>query len=323
MKKAIVTGGYGFIGSAIVKNLLSKNFIVLNIDKLTYASNLNNINRSEKNYRNLRFLKKDISDPSLEKKIINFNPNFLINAAAETHVDNSIKSPNEFINTNILGTFNLIKIAKKIKNKKFKFVQVSTDEVFGDLKRSKKKFNVFSNYNPSSPYSASKASADLLLKSWFRTFDLKGCIAISSNNYGPNQDFEKLIPKIIKKCMTNQKIPIYNKGKEKRNWLYVEDNAEAIVRVALLGKNKRSYLIGSNECFENIYVAKLICRIFDRIKPKSKKYENKIVFVKDRLGHDFKYDIDNSATRKELSWKCKKKFKENIMLTINSYLTKK
>ena len=320
MKKAIVTGGYGFIGSAVVKNLLRKNFIVLNIDKLTYASNLGNINKKEKNYKNLRFLKKDISDPALEKKIINFNPDFLINAAAETHVDNSIKSPNEFISTNILGTFNLIKIAKKIKNKKFKFIQVSTDEVFGDLKKSNKKFNDFSNYNPSSPYSASKASADLLLKSWFRTFDLKGCITISSNNYGPNQDFEKLIPKIIQKCKNNKKIPIYNKGKEKRNWLFVEDNAEAIVRVAINGKNRKSYLIGSNECYENIYVAKTICRIFDKIKPKSKLYEDNIIFVKDRPGHDMKYDIDNRNTIKELKWRCKNNFKNNIILTINSYL---
>ncbi len=323
MKKAIVTGGYGFIGSAIVKNLLDKNFKVLNIDKLTYASNLNNISKSSNNFKNHIFLKKDIADIKIEKKIINFNPDFLINAAAETHVDSSIKNPNPFIETNILGTFNLIKIAKKIKNKKFKFIQVSTDEVFGDLKKSKKKFNLSSSYNPSSPYSASKASADLILKSWFRTFDLRGCITISSNNYGPNQDFEKLIPKIIKKCMLNQKIPIYNKGKEKRNWLYVEDNAEAIVRVAIRGKNKKSYLIGSNECFENIYVAKLICRIFDKIKPKSKNYENNIIFVKDRLGHDIKYDIDNSVVCKELKWKCKNKFKYNIIKTINYYLNKK
>lgn len=323
MKKAIVTGGYGFIGSAIVKNLLRKNFIVLNIDKLTYASNIGNINKLEKNYKNLRFLKKDISDPNLEKKILNFNPDFLINAAAETHVDKSIKSPNEFINTNILGTFNLIKIANKIKNKKFKFIQVSTDEVFGDLKKSKKKFNDLSNYNPSSPYSASKASADLILKSWFRTYGLNGCITISSNNYGPNQDYEKLIPKIIQRCKNNKKIPIYNKGKEKRNWLFVEDNAEAIVKVAMRGKNRKSYLIGSNECYENIYVAKLICRVFDKIKPKSKLYEDNIIFVKDRPGHDIKYDIDNKKIKKELKWKCKDKFKNNIILTINSYLNQK
>ena len=322
MKKAIVTGGYGFIGSAIVKNLLNKNIQVLNIDKLTYASNLKNISKKHINYKNFKFLKSDIANPHLENKIINYDPDFLINAAAETHVDNSIKKPNEFIKTNILGTFNLIKICKKIKNKKFRFIQVSTDEVFGDLKRSKKKFNHLSKYNPSSPYSASKASAVLLLKSWFRTFDLNGCITISSNNYGPNQDFEKLIPKIILNCIKNKKIPIYNKGKEKRNWLYVEDNAEAIVKVALKGKNRKSYLIGSNECFENIYVAKEICKMFDKIKPNIKTYQNNIIFVKDRPGHDMKYDIDSSITSKELNWKTKRKFNENILLTINSYLNK-
>ena len=171
--------------------------------------------------------------------------------------------------------------------------------------------------------SASKASADLLLKSCFRTYGLKGCITISSNNYGPNQDYEKLIPKIIQRCINNKKIPIYNKGKEKRNWLFVEDNAEAIVKVAMRGKNRKSYLIGSNECYENIYVAKLICRIFDKIKPKYKLYEDDIIFVKDRPGHDIKYDIDNKKIKKELRWKCKDKFRNNIILTINSYLNQK
>ena len=283
MKKFVVTGGSGFIGSNLVKFLLRKNYFVINIDKLSYSANPYNLKGIFKN-KNYRFFKQDINNQAQIYKILNrYKPNGIFNLAAETHVDRSIDNPRNFIKSNILGVYNLLETLKKYskKNKKkIRLVHVSTDEVYGDIKIGKKSKET-SSYDPSSPYSATKASADLLIKSFIRTYKLPIIISNCCNNYGPNQFPEKLIPKLIYNIINNKPLPIYGKGKNSREWMYVIDHCEALLKIFFKGKIGESYNVGSNQNIQNIDMAKKLLRILknnsiiigDKVK---------IAFVKDR-----------------------------------------
>jgi len=335
MKKKInilVTGGAGFIGSALVKKLVKiKKYNVINIDKLSYASDLNNLN-SIKNYKNYRFIKLDLFNFKKLKKIFDkYKPQYVINCAAESHVDNSIKSSNVFINSNIIGTYNLLEcvrlnIKKNNQDKKFiLFHQVSTDEVFGDIDNIKKIPNENTNYNPSSPYSASKASSDLLVSAWSRTFKIPYTISICTNNYGPFQFPEKFIPKIIFNCINGEKIPVYGDGKQIRDWLFVEDHVDAIIKIVFNKKYKnQKFNISGNNQIKNIDLVNLICSKLNKMiikKPKNiSDFKKLISFVKDRPGHDRKYILNSNKIKKVLNWKSKISVNKGIILTLNWYL---
>ncbi len=329
-KKIIVTGGYGFIGSALIRELISNtNHTILNIDKLTYASNLCSLEEINKSSR-YKHLKKDICDPELIKTFKSYKPDIIMNLAAESHVDNSISKPDDFIRTNILGTYNLLQISKKYseENKEFIFHHISTDEVFGDLphpddinKNEKLSFfNELSSYNPSSPYSASKASSDHLINAWSRTYGIKTIITNCSNNYGPYQHTEKLIPLIITSALQGKKLPVYGNGNQIRDWLYVCDHASALIDVVLNGKAGESYNIGGNNEIRNIQVVKMICSKLNKLTPRSYKFEELIEFVDDRPGHDRRYAIDSSKIKNELNWKPKETFETGIVKTIEWYI---
>ena len=321
MKKIIVTGGSGFIGSNLVNYLIKKKYFVINIDKLTYSSNTyRNYNLSKKNYK---FFKIDINKKSKLKKIIKkYKPECIFNLAAETHVDRSIDSPFQFIHSNILGVYNLLEAIKENnkKNKKIKLVHISTDEVYGDIitNRSNEKFP----YNPSSPYSASKASADHLIKSYIRTYKLPAMISNCCNNYGPYQFPEKLIPKMISNILNNKPLPIYAKGQNSREWIHVEDHCDALYKIFKKGKIGESYNVGSNINLKNINLVKSILKIF-----KKKKYiigkKVKIRFVKDRPGHDFRYALNSIKIRKQIGWKSKIDLIKGLHMTIDWYLNNK
>ena len=314
MKKVIVTGGLGFIGSNLIKILNKKKFFIINIDKISYASNKNNIPNNIKNYK---FYKENINNKDFIVKILKkYKPSLIFNLAAETHVDKSIDGPKSFINSNILGVFNLLE-AIRIYKKKIKLIHISTDEVYGDINKFSSKEN--DTYNPSSPYSASKASGDLLIKSYIRTYNVPAIITNCCNNYGPNQYPEKLIPTIIYKIINNQKIPIYGNGKNIREWIHVNDHCEALLKIALKGKIGENYNIGSGHKMQNIDIMKKIISIFKKIN-NNKKYEPKFLFVKDRPGHDVRYSLNSSKLRKNLNWKCKINFNEGIKNTIVWYI---
>ena len=324
--KIIVTGGCGFIGSNFVLKMASnESNKLLNIDKLTYAGNQNNLS-SIKNKSNYTFIRADICDKKpIEDAINNFHPDAIVHFAAESHVDKSISGPMSFINTNILGTAMLLEICqsyiKSQNNNYFKFLHVSTDEVFGSLK-STGSFSEKSPYNPSSPYSASKASSDHLVKAWCKTYNFPGLITNCSNNYGPYQYPEKLIPLIIKNCIDEKPLPIYGKGMNIRDWLFVGDHCDAIYSVLLDGKVGETYNIGGNNELQNIEIVKHICSIMDEVKPRKngQSYDKLISFVPDRPGHDFRYSINTSKIKKELGWKPKESFKSGIRKTIKWYL---
>jgi dTDP-glucose 4,6-dehydratase len=317
MKTVIVTGGLGFIGSNLINILNSKNYFVINIDKLTYASNLKNINSRIKNYK---FYKEDINNKNLIKNILNkYNPSIIYNLAAETHVDRSIDGPKNFINSNILGVFNILESIKNHKNK-IKLIQISTDEVYGDIKKNyKSKEN--DAYNPSSPYAASKASGDLLIKSYIRTYKLNAIITNCCNNYGPNQYPEKLIPTIIYNLIKNKSIPIYGNGKNIREWIYVKDHCNALIKISKYGKSGENYNIGSGVVFNNIEITKKIMSIFNNLNnnivPRSIIY-----FTKDRPGHDLRYCLDSSKIKKLKKWECSSDFESKIKETIIWYTNK-
>ena len=333
MKKTIlVTGGAGFIGSTVIRHILdNSNFKVINIDKLTYASNLSSLKKYEKN-KNYIFKKIDICNRRKIFEIFKkYLPELVMHLAAETHVDRSINAANNFIKTNILGTYNMLEVSREyykrlnIKNKKkFRFHHISTDEVYGDLKRNSPPADEDFRYSPSSPYSASKASADHLVRSWFRTYNLPVIISNCSNNYGPNQFPEKLIPLIILNALEKKKLPIYGNGQQIRDWLYVNDHAEALFKIIIKGKVGETYNIGGNNEIKNIDVVKTICKKLDTIKPfsKSKSYVNLIEYVEDRPGHDSRYAIDTKKIKKMLNWKPKESFETGIEKTINWYLEK-
>jgi dTDP-glucose 4,6-dehydratase len=332
MKKIIlVTGGAGFIGSAVIRYILeNSNFKVINIDKLTYASNLSSLKKDKKN-KNYIFKKIDICN---QRKILEifkrYSPQLIMHLAAETHVDRSINSANNFIKTNILGTYNILEASREyykslnIKNKKkFRFHHISTDEVYGDLKKKTSPADEEFKYNPSSPYSASKASADHLVRSWFRTYNLPVVISNCSNNYGPYQFPEKLIPLIILNALEKKKLPIYGNGQQIRDWLYVNDHAEALFKIITKGKVGETYNIGGKNQIKNIDAVKIICNILDKIKPlniKNKKYSDFIVYVKDRPGHDKRYAINTKKIQKKLNWHPKESFKTGIYKTIKWYM---
>tara|TARA_B100001057_G_scaffold367749_1_gene371130 strand:+ start:6065 stop:7129 length:1065 start_codon:yes stop_codon:yes gene_type:complete len=333
MKKTIlVTGGAGFIGSAVIRHILdNSNFKVINIDKLTYASSLSSLKKYEKN-KNYIFKKIDICNQRKIFKIFKkYLPKLVMHLAAESHVDRSINAANNFIKTNILGTYNMLEVSKEyykklnIKNKKkFRFHHISTDEVYGDLKKKSPPADEDFKYSPSSPYSASKASADHLVRSWFRTYNLPVIISNCSNNYGPNQFPEKLIPLIILNALEKKKLPIYGNGQQIRDWLYVNDHAEALFKIIVKGKVGETYNIGGNNEIKNIDVVKTICKKLDTIKPlsKNKSYINLIEYVEDRPGHDSRYAIDTKKIKKTLNWKPRESFETGIEKTINWYLEK-
>ncbi len=323
--KLLVTGGAGFIGSAFIREAISRKFSVLNLDSLTYASSDKSL-ESISNNKAYSFINLDIRDKnSLYLAFTEFSPDVVIHFAAETHVDKSIDSPANFIETNIIGTFNLLDCANKYwtdagRPSTFRFLHISTDEVFGSLS-SNGMFKETTKYDPSSPYSASKASSDHLVRAWGKTFNLPVMVTNCSNNYGPFQFPEKLIPVVLNKALAGESIPIYGNGKNIRDWLFVEDHVDALLTVLDLGDIGRTYNIGGNSEVSNIDVATKICRILDIYRPKSNsRYENQISFVKDRPGHDFRYAIDSSRIRKELGWKPKYSFDEGIKKTILWYL---
>ncbi len=321
MKTIIVTGGAGFIGSNLVKFLLKKNYFVINIDKLSYSSNPYNLKGLTK-IKKYKFLKQDINNKSEIFKILNrYKPACIFNLAAETHVDRSIDSPDNFIKSNILGVYNLLEsISKYIKKnkKKIKLVHISTDEVYGDIKKGERSDENYS-YNPSSPYAASKASADQLIMSYIRTYKIPAIISKCCNNYGPRQFPEKLIPKLIYSIFNNKPLPIYSKGQNIREWIYVEDHCEALLKIFNKGKIGESYNIGSSQNIKNIDIARKILNISKRHSIKLDKGV-KIKFVKDRPGHDLRYALNCKKIQKELRWKAKTNISKGLMKTFSWYL---
>ena len=318
MKKIIVTGGLGFIGSNLIELLLKKKFSVINIDKVTYSSNFYNTKDFSQN-AHYKFIKCDLNNKSKLSKIIFLHkPLCIFNLAAETHVDRSIDGPESFIKSNILGVFNLLEIFKKYsaKNKKTRLVHISTDEVYGDILkgRSHEEFP----YKPSSPYAASKAASDHLVSSYVRTYKIPAIVTNCSNNYGPKQHPEKLIPKLIYNILNNKSLPIYGNGKNSREWIYVEDHCEALLKVFQKGKVGEFYNIGSNKNLNNLEICKYLIRV---AKEKIKIGKNvKIEFVKDRPGHDVRYALDSKKILNRLGWKTKMNFKKGLEKTFLWYL---
>jgi len=321
MKKVIVTGGCGFIGSNLIKYLLKKNYFVINIDKLSYSANFYNLKDVKTN--KYVFIKSDIGNKKKIISILNkYKPEIIFNLAAETHVDRSIDSPLPFINNNFLSVFNLLETIRyhnKKNKKKIKLIHVSTDEVYGDIinkfKRSDEKYP----YQPSSPYAASKASSDLLIKSYIRTYNFPAIISNCSNNYGPRQFPEKMIPKLIFNIINNKPLPIYGKGLNSREWIYVEDHCKALEILLLKGKIGESYNIGSGKNLSNIELTKLLLKIMKNKLPKIGK-KVKIKFVKDRPGHDFRYALNSKKIYKKFKWKAFTKITEGISKTIDWYI---
>tara|TARA_B100002052_G_scaffold294702_1_gene319907 strand:+ start:641 stop:1654 length:1014 start_codon:yes stop_codon:yes gene_type:complete len=315
MGKILVTGGLGFIGSNLINLLLKKNYKVLNIDKVTYASNFYNIKEFKKN-KNYKFIRCDLNNPKKLKEIITkYKPIGIFNVAAETHVDRSIDGPKNFINSNIIGTFNILEILRKQKIK-IKLIHISTDEVYGDILRGRSKED--DAYKPSSPYAASKAASDHLVTSYIRTYKVPAIVTNCSNNFGPRQHPEKLIPKIIYNILNNKNLPIYGKGKNSREWIYVEDHCEALIKIFREGKLGEFYNIGSNFNKDNLDVAKTLITIAKRKKLLGKNV--KIIFVKDRPGHDMRYAINSNKLKKQLKWNPKVSFMNGLEKTFNWYI---
>ena len=315
MKKIIVTGGLGFIGSNLIDLLIKKNYFVINVDKVTYSSNFYNI-KEYKNSKNYRFIKCDIKDRKFKKILNNFKPVGIFNLAAETHVDRSIDSPENFIQSNIVGVYNLLENFKEYSKKyKSKLIHISTDEVYGDVIKGRSSENY--SYQPSSPYAASKAASDHLVSSYVRTYKIPAIVTNCSNNYGPKQHPEKLIPKLIYNILNNKPLPIYGKGKNSREWIYVKDHCEALLRVFLKGKIGEFYNIGSNKNLNNLEVSKELIKVSKKKIKLGKKF--KIKFVKDRPGHDLRYALNSNKIKNKLAWYPKTKFRQGIKLTFDWY----
>ena len=318
MKKIIVTGGNGFIGSNLINFLLEKKFFVINIDKNKY-SNGSYLLKSQS--KNLKFYKLDINSSKIFKIFEKYKPIAIFNLAAETHVDRSIENPKDFIHSNILGTFNILEQLRKFKkkyNKNLRMVHISTDEVYGDLKKNERSSENH-QYKPSSPYSASKASSDHLIKSYIRTYKIDAVISNCCNNFGPGQFPEKLIPTLIFNILNNRPLPIYGKGKNSREWIYVKDHCKGLLTIFKKGKTGESYNIGTNYNVNNLNLTKILLKI---IKNKKVKIGNnvKIKFVKDRPGHDLRYALNSKKIRKKLNWKPDENFKSGLAKTFDWYL---
>ena len=317
MKTVVVTGGLGFIGSNLINILSKKKYFIINVDKVTYASNFKNILSNINNYK---FYQRDINDQNFIRIILKkYNPSLIFNVAAETHVDRSIDGPKQFIDSNIYGVFNLLEAVRKFK-KKIKLIHVSTDEVYGDIIKNKSS-KESDPYNPSSPYSASKASSDLLIKSYVRTYKVPAIITNCCNNYGPNQYPEKLVPTIIYKIINKKPIPIYGNGKNIREWIHVEDHCNALIKISEKGLLGENYNIGSGVELNNIDIVKKIVSSFKEINIDLAN-KAKFVFVKDRPGHDLRYSLNSSKIKKHLKWRCKYNFNEGINKTIIWYIDK-
>ena len=328
MKNILITGGAGFIGSHVVKRFVNKypNYNIYNVDNLTYAGNLSNLKDLE-DKKNYFFFKIDIKNHNeilklfIDKKITD-----VIHLAAESHVDKSIENSFEFAQTNVLGTLSLLeasKISWDLSSKNNIFYHISTDEVYGSLGL-EGSFNEYSKYDPNSPYSASKASSDHFVRAYHKTYGLPILISNCSNNYGPNQHAEKMIPNIINSLLKQIKIPIYGDGKNIRDWLYVDDHCDAIELIFNNGNCGETYNIGGNYEISNIDLANIIIKIFDEIKLNNSGASNKLIeFVSDRPGHDFRYAIDFSKIKKQLGWTPKTNFYKGIRETINWYISKK
>lgn len=326
MKRIFVTGGAGFIGSSFVRNAVGIGHSVLNYDKLTYAADTSSLDSVEKK-DNYQFVRGDICDESfLEKTILGFSPDAVVHFAAESHVDNSIYAPSDFISTNIVGTFNLLKVTKNshTQNPSFRFIHISTDEVYGDLETDEPKFTIYSRYKPSSPYAASKAASDHLIQAWHRTYGFPSILTHCSNNYGHYQNREKFIPTVILSAIQGKNIPVYGKGENIRDWIHVEDHVDALLQILEKGKLGDTYNIGGNFEMKNIDLANLICEELDRCKPRAdgQSYKKQITMVTDRLGHDKRYAIDNGHIEKTLGWKPKIQFKDGINQTIQWYVSR-
>ena len=326
----LITGGAGFIGGALVRKLISnERNIVFNLDKLGYASDLESIDKLNKknNFGNYTFLKVDLAEKEILYDVIESSkPDIIMHLAAESHVDRSIDQPHHFLESNIIGTFNLLEVAKeywlKLKpNRKniFRFHHISTDEVYGSLGE-KGSFSELTSYDPRSPYSASKASSDHLVRAWFHTYNFPILITNCSNNFGPWQFPEKLIPLVISKALDGKKIPIYGDGLNVRDWLFVEDHVEALLLVIKKGEIGQCYCIGGYGERTNKYIVEFICSILDKRKPASSPHSKLIEYVKDRPGHDNRYSIDSSKIRNKLGWKSNFKLEESIEKTVNWYI---
>ena len=329
-KVYLITGGCGFIGSCLIRELLKDdNIKVINIDKLSYASNPSAIGEVSKD--NYIFYHKDISDrKSITNVIKDHNPHCIINLAAESHVDRSIDGPEVFIKSNITGTFNILDLSyqywldlgEDLKNK-FKFIHISTDEVYGTLKAHEEPFIEESAYKPNNPYSASKASSDHLVRAWYETYNFPSIITNTTNNYGPWQFYEKLIPLVITKCLNEQPIPVYGDGKQVRDWIHVEDHISGIMTVISKGLAGEKYNIGSNNEIENITVVNSICSLLDNLMSFEEGHHSKLIqFVKDRPGHDQRYALNNKKIF-SLGWKPQIKWEDGIKTTVEWYLKNK
>ncbi len=315
MKKVIVTGGLGFIGSNLIDLLIKKNFSVINLDKITYSSNFYNI-REYKNSKKYKFIKCDIKDKKIMKILFKYKPVGIFNLAAETHVDRSIDNPENFIKSNIVGVYNLLENFKEYSKKYVsKLIHISTDEVYGDILYGRTSENY--PYRPSSPYAASKAASDHLVSSYVRTYKIPAIVTNCSNNYGPKQHPEKLIPKLIYNILNNKPLPIYGKGTNSREWIYVKDHCEALIKVFLKGKIGEFYNIGSNRNLNNLQVSKELIKVSKKKIKLGKKV--KIQFVKDRPGHDLRYALNSNKIKVKLRWSPKTNFEQGIKLTFDWY----
>jgi dTDP-glucose 4,6-dehydratase len=330
--KIVITGGAGFIGSALIRHLINHTeHEILNIDKLTYCGNLKALSAVE-NHPRYQFIKEDICHfNQIQNIFLQFKPDLVIHLAAESHVDRSITSAADFIQTNIIGTFTLLQVSLAYwqsltpeKQSSFCFHHVSTDEVYGDLTLNDPAFHEQSRYLPSSPYSASKASSDHLVRAWFRTYGLPMVITNCSNNYGMFQYPEKLIPSILLNALSGRKLPVYGDGHQIRDWLYVEDHAKAIYLVATKGKRGETYNIGGQNEKKNIEVIHQICSSLETLAPNKppgiSKYTDLITYVQDRPGHDRRYAVDSGKITKELGWVPQESFESGLNKTIQWYL---